>query len=89
MSLPGSNCNGRIYQCSWILFSAERMYALDIFQAIIRWVDNTGIQKNIEAIPIHLSIMFIEHSSNELGSIPQLHPYGLASVLNAEAIECI
>ena len=65
------------------------MDALDILQAVIGWMDNAGIQKHIETIPIHLSIVFIKHSPDEFGSIPQLHPYFLASVLIAEAIERI
>jgi hypothetical protein len=65
------------------------MNALYILQAIIGWVDDAGIQEYIEAIPIHLSIVLIKHSTNEFGSILQLHPYFLASVLITEAIECI
>jgi hypothetical protein len=65
------------------------MNALYILQAIIGWVDDAGIQEYIEAIPFHLSIMFIKHSPNEFGSVLQLHPYFLAPVLIAEAIECI
>lgn len=52
-------------------------------------MDDAGIENDVDAIPLHLSIMLIEHSFDKFGSVPKLHPYGPAPVLSAEFIERI
>ncbi len=65
------------------------MYALYILHAVVGRMDDAGIQKDVDAVSPHLSIMLIEHSLDKFGSIPELHPYGLTPILRAEFIECI
>ncbi len=65
------------------------MYTLYILHAVVGRMDNAGVQEDVDAVPLHLSVVLIEYSLDKFGPIPELHPYGPAPILIAEFIERI
>ncbi len=82
-------CDKRSYKRSKIRLLFKLVDALNIIQGVIGRMGNFRIQKDIEAIIIQFGIVFVEHSPDQLWFISQLHQYGLASIPDAEVIECI